>query len=166
MLSAGQILQHIGIGVISQSIVAAGGVRPRGIRSSAADIVDRIQQPVSHDLSQILFLCQVVVLQPVQHVDLPLQRFRGPLVAEKDVHGDAQDRQQADQEDPAHLIGRIVVPPYDKQAHESRDGDEQQIDPDGVGGQLKDHQAQPAHLDQDQRHCDRQSVKDLVKSFC
>ncbi len=83
MLSAGQILQHIGVGVISKSVVAAGGVRPRGIRSSAADIVDRIQQPVSHDLSQILFLCQVVVLQPVQHVDLPLQRFRGPLVAKK-----------------------------------------------------------------------------------
>ena len=89
------------------------------------------------------------------------------LVAKGQIQRPAQQRQQPDEGDPAHLIGAVFVLAHQIQNDQQAQPVECSCDPHPrrTGGEGEKHPRQPCKLQCHQHHRDRDAVEDAVEKF-
>ena len=101
----------------------------------------------------------------VHLLHLQAQLFGGHFVAEDQVHGPAQQREQPDQNDPDDLVGAVLVladkVEHDEQAEQLQPG----VDPHPARRQGEEGPQQPPRLQQNKGHRNGSPVEDPTKKF-
>ena len=87
------------------------------------------------------------------------------FVAKSQIQRTAQQRQNADQRDPAHLVGAVLILAHKVQDDEQAQCVEQAVHPHAAraGGDGKRHPAQPQQLQCHQHHRDGDAVQNAAE---
>ena len=147
--------------------IPGGGVLPCGIAAVLGQVA--AHAPVfivqSGSLPGLLgAVCPVCLLYCLHFA---AQTAGGAFVAKGQIQCPAQQRQQPDEGDPAHLIGAVFVLAHQIQNDQQAQPIEHPGDPHPrrTGGEGKKHPRQPCKLQRYQHHRDRDAVEDAVEKF-
>ena len=165
LLSLFQIGQQLRIHCFTAGKILRTGVLPCRIGAILCHITALALPAGIQTVQYARLLLQVLFMCAVHSMHFQAQALARAFVAKGQIQCTAQQRQDADQCDPAHLIGAVLVLAHKVQDNEQAQGVEQTVHPYTActGGNGIEHPAQPQQLQRYQHHRDGDAVQDAVE---
>ena len=160
-----KVSQQLRVHRFAAGKILRAGVLPCGIRAVAFQIAALPQRAGVQRGGVVRLRGKVFFVGVVHSLHLQAQAFGRALVAEGQIQRPAQQRQEADQRDPAHLVGAVLVLADKVQDDERTQGVEQAVEPHPPRRERPERPRQPDDLQCHQHHRDRDPVDDAVEEF-
>ena len=167
LLGLFEIGQQLRVHGLAAGEILRAGVLPGRVGAVFRHIAALAQPAGVQRVGRAGLLGKVLFVGVVHGLHLQAQAAGGPLVAKGQVQRPAQQRQDADQRDPAHLVGAVLVLAHQIQDDEQAQRVEHAVHPHppGAGGDGEEHPAQPQQLQRHQDHRDGDAVQNAAEKF-
>ena len=165
LLSLFQIGQQLRVHRFAAGKILRTGVLPCRIGAILCHITALALPAGIQTVQYARLLLQVFFMCAVHSMHFQAQALARAFVAKGQIQRTAQQRQDTDQCDPAHLIGAVLVLAHKVQDNEQAQGVEQTVHPytARTGGNGIEHPTQPQQLQRYQHHRDGDAIQDAVE---
>ena len=160
-----QVFQKPGVHGLAAGEIVSGGVLPRRVGAVGLHVMAQI---FLHAVQRVGLVRPGRKVGRVGLLHLPhpgAEPLGRGLVAKGQIQRPAQQRQQADEDDPADLIGAVLVFPDEVEHDDDAQRLEQAVQPDPARRKGPERPEQPQHLQCHQHDGDGGTVEDAAEKF-